>query len=177
MWEFGGLFLRRTGTRACLFPVQEKGDHGGKNFRDPEGVPYAGGAHKTAQHKGQGKDQQSVAKQGDHKGGASHSQAFQRSACNDGDRGNHKSQADDAQGGAAQGNGAGLGGEHPDELARNQPAKRGSHRHNTCGKNQRRAENFLHSAVLSGAEIVADDGAHPLDNPVGGQIQEGLQLT
>ena len=157
--------------------VERIGDRRREEFRDPEGVPHPHGIQEAAEHKGHRQDEQRIPQQGDHQGGAAHAQALQRAAGNDGNRRYHKADTDDAQGGAADGDGFRAGGEQPDELAGDQPAQNGAHRHDAGRKGERHTVDLFHPGGFFCAVIVADHRPHTLDDPVGGQIQEGLQFV
>lgn len=157
--------------------VDGQGDGGGDRFRDPEGVPHARRSQKPAEEEGCGDHEDDVAEQGDHQGGKALAQALQGAGGGDGYGGYHEPGADDPQGGFPRLDGLGVFGEQPGEPAGKGQEQDGAQGHDAAGHGQHQPVDLPHPAVLPGAEVVADEGAHALDDAVGGQVEKGLELV
>ena len=160
-----------------LFPADQPAGRRGRHLRHPEGVPHAHRAPQQVKDKGQRQDDHRVPHQGNDEGRPAHPQPLQGAAGNDRHRRDDKTQADDPQRGAAQGDGLGIGGEQADQLAGNGPAQDGAQHHDARRQRQPGEEDLPHAGGLFGAVVVAHDGPHPLHDAVGGQVEEGLQFV
>ena len=163
--------------RRHLFPVQRIGDRGRCDLRDPKSMPDALRAAQAAEEEGSRDDEQRVAQQRDDQRRDAHPQPFKRAAGYDRDRGDHKAEADRAQSGAPGCNRFGVLRKQPDQFGRDQPAQRGSHRHDAGRKRKRHTVDLLHARMLPRPVVITDDRAHALHDAVGRKVQKGLQLV
>ena len=139
-------------------PIHRKGDDSRQHFRDPEGVPDAGGAELAAEQPRQRHDEDDVPAEGDDQRGRTLAQTFQRAGRGGGHRRHHKAEADDAQGGLADGNGIGVGREQADEGRRNGHTDDGACRHDDGAHAEGELVELCHAGVLLCAVVVADEG-------------------
>ena len=156
--------------------IDEGSGEGTEKLGDPESVPHTDGAEQAAENPRGGNHDDDVAAQRDDEGLGALAQCFQRAGGRDRDGGYQEARADDTQRDLTGGDGIGVGGEHADQSGAAHQADDGTGGHDGGVHTHGKVIDLFHAAMLPGAVIIADEGAHALHNAARGQVQEGLQL-
>ena len=172
-------FFRCVGplTPGRVPPVHQEGHRRRHPFGDPEGVPHPLRPQGPAEEEGRREHHHQVAAQGDDQGGQALPQPLQGPGGGHRHRGDQKADADHPQGGLPRLDGLGVGGEQAHHRPGNQLAHHRPRRHDAGAHGQHHPVDLLHPAGLPRPVVVPHQGAHPLDEAVGGEVEEGLELV